>query len=260
MYNANGDKVVRKFLPVQIYDVHGIELWLEELSAQGLILDSFGFRRSAIFRPGNPEPGVRYRLEPSIFRADKETPESRGKADWETVDYEKNAEYARYGWEYVDNIPKFYTIYRCRDRSAEELHTDPVTLGYLFQRICAVHTTWLLILALILLSRLLERFLLPSDGAGYSASLLFIALDMLTVNPLCGAFFLLLLAWFFLLCLIDARNTRRLWKLRRRLADGIPPERDRRYPCSPLWNAAAVAVPMVLLCGLCITFLLTPRS
>lgn len=255
MYNANGDKLVRKFLPVQIYDVHGIELWLEELSAQGLILDSFGLRYSAYFRVGEPETGVRYRLEPSSFHADKETPESRGKADWETVDYEKNAEYARYGWEYVDSIPKFYTIYRCKDQSAEELHTDPVTLGYLFQRICAVHTTWLLILALILLSRLVERFLL-----GRSAGLLFTALDILTVNPLYGAFFLSLLAWFFLLCLIDARSTRRLWKLRRRLADGIPPEWDRRYPCSPLWNAAAVAVPMVLLCGLCITFLLTPRS
>lgn len=255
MYNANGDKLVRKFLPVQLYDIHGIELWLEELSAQGLILDSFGLRYSAYFRVGEPETGVRYRLEPSSFHADKETPESRGKPDWETVDYEKNAEYARYGWEYVDSIPKFYTIYRCKDQSAEELHTDPVTLGYLFQRICAVHTTWLLILALILLSRLVEHFLL-----GRSAGLLFTALDILTVNPLCGAFFLSLLAWFFLLCLIDARSTRRLWKLRRRLADGIPPERDRRYPCSPLWNAAAVAVPIVLLCGLCITFLLTPRS
>lgn len=257
MYDYNGDRLVRKFLPVQIYDVHGIELWLEDLSAQGLILDSFGFRRSAIFRPGSPEPGVRYRLEPSIFHADRETPESRGRADWETVDYEKNAEYARYGWEYVDNIPRFYTIYRCRDQSAEELHTDPVTLGYLFQRICAVHITWLLTLSLILLSHLFQRFVLPS--AGHSASLLFNALDMLAVNPLCGVFYLSLLAWFFLLCLTDARNTRRLWKLRRRLADGIPLERDRRYPCSPLWNAVAAAVPVALLCGLCITFILTPR-
>ena len=258
MYNANGDKVVRKFLPVQIYDVHGMELWLEELSAQGLILDSFGLRYSAYFRVGEPETGVRYRLEPSSFHADKETPESRGKADWETVDYEKNAEYARHGWEYVDEIRGFYAIYRCRERSAEELHTDPATLGYLFERVCRRWTRYLLFVPLLVLIRYVNQFALFRNQPYYKPRLIMNALKRLPANPLGSICYLLFFVWFFALYLFAIRRTLALWKLRRQLGDGIPLDGSKRYPRSPLLTAAAAVTPIVLFCGLCLSYFLLP--
>lgn len=153
MYNANGDKVVRKFLPVQIYDIHGIELWLEELSAQGLILDSFGLRYSAYFRVGEPEAGVRYRLEPMTY--------------WDrSLDYEKNDAYAQEGWEYVDFISRYYYIYRCRDSSAPDLHTDPITQSLVFDRMFKRRLpVFLLFVPLRIFDYLSLPFVLAQNGA-----------------------------------------------------------------------------------------------
>ena len=245
MYNANGDKLVRKFLPVQIYDVHGIELWLEELSAKGLILDSFGLRYSAYFRVGEPETGVRYRLEPMTY--------------WDrSLDYEKNDAYAQEGWEYVDFISRYYYIYRCRDRSAEELHTDPATLGYLFEKVCRRWTRYLLFVPLLVLMRFASQFALFRDQPYYKPLLIINALKRLPADPLGSICYLLFFVWFFVLYLFAIRRTLALWKLRRQLGDGIPLDKSKRYPCSPLLTAVAAVMPIILCCGLFLICFLFP--
>ena len=113
MYDQYGNKLVRKAIPYQLYDMAGLQQWFEEMSAKGFLLDSFGIR-TGIFRVGEPAPGVRYRLEPQTY--------------WDqSLDYDKNEAYAKMGWEYVDFIGHYYYIYRAEDPETEELHTDPMT-------------------------------------------------------------------------------------------------------------------------------------
>ena len=67
MYDQYGNKLVRKAIPYQLYDMAGLQQWFEEMSAKGFLLDSFGIR-TGIFRVGEPAPEVRYRLEPQTYR------------------------------------------------------------------------------------------------------------------------------------------------------------------------------------------------
>ena len=82
MYDQYGNKLVRKAIPYQLYDMAGLQQWFEEMSAKGFLLDSFGIR-TGIFRVGEPAPGVRYRLEPQTY--------------WDqSLDYDKNEAYAKW--------------------------------------------------------------------------------------------------------------------------------------------------------------------
>ena len=125
MYDQYGNKLVRKAIPYQLYDMAGLQQWFEEMSAKGFLLDSFGIR-TGIFRVGEPAPGVRYRLEPQTY--------------WDqSLDYDKNEAYAKMGWEYVDFIGHYYYIYRAEDPETEDLHTDPMTQSYVFDRYLKRH-------------------------------------------------------------------------------------------------------------------------
>src|SRR5699024_2648875 len=125
MYDQYGNKLVRKAIPYQLYDMAGLQQWFEEMSAKGFLLDSFGIR-TGIFRVGEPAPGVRYRLEPQTY--------------WDqSLDYDKNEAYAKMGWEYVDFIGHYYYIYRAEDPETGELHTDPMTQSYVFDRYLKRH-------------------------------------------------------------------------------------------------------------------------
>ena len=125
MYDQYGNKLVRKAIPYQLYDMAGLQQWFEEMSAKGFLLDSFGIR-TGIFRVGEPAPEVRYRLEPQTY--------------WDqSLDYDKNEAYAKMGWEYVDFIGHYYYIYRAEDPETEELHTDPMTQSYVFDRYLKRH-------------------------------------------------------------------------------------------------------------------------
>lgn len=234
MYNANGDKLVRKFLPVQFYDIHGIELWFEEMSAHGLILDSFGVR-SAIFRVGAPEPHVRYRLEPMTH--------------WDrSLDYNKNNAYAQAGWEYVDFISKYFYIYRCRDQSIPDLHTDPVTQSLVFHR---MFRRRLPVFLLFIPLRILDYLTLPFTAAANRQQLISDFLQRLVVLPYPTLLSLPLPLWAAVVFFAYLWRTWKIWQLRCQLNRGIPLDTGKRYPRSVIRSAATCAVPIV-----CLTLLL----
>ena len=56
-------KLVRKLVPVDFLDMHGIESWLEDMAVRGLFFTGMGscFAR---FRRGRPMP-IRFHAEPS---------------------------------------------------------------------------------------------------------------------------------------------------------------------------------------------------
>lgn len=230
MYNANGDKLVRKFLPVQLYDIHGMELWFEDMSAQGLILDSFGIR-SAIFRVGDPEPGVRYRLEPMTY--------------WDrSLDYEKNDAYAQEGWEYVDFISRYYYIYRCRDRYAPDLHTDPVTQSLVFDR---MFKRRLPVFLLAIPGYVQDYLLTPIAALQNHSQVLSDLLCSLVRVPYLEILLLLMLPWSYAAFAVYLWRTWKIWQLRCQLKRGIPLDEGKRYPRSLVRSAASWCFPAACL-------------
>lgn len=106
-------KTVKKLIPVNPYDIPGMESWLAELAGQGLFLEKFGASR-ARFTPGAPSPGTRYRLEPMGG----------------VVDGEYTAYAAAQGWRWVCPLAGTFHVYRTDRPDAPELHTDPVAQSY----------------------------------------------------------------------------------------------------------------------------------
>ena len=106
-------KRVKRRIPVNPYDIPGMESWLAELAGQGLFLEKFGASR-AVFTTGAPSPGTRYRLEPMGG----------------VVDGEYTAYAAAQGWRWVCPLAATFHVYRADDPDAPELHTDPVAQSY----------------------------------------------------------------------------------------------------------------------------------
>ena len=106
---------VKRPVPCSIYDLRGIQEWLDEMARQGLFLKQVNPRfERAEFEVGAPAP-VRYRLDP-VNR--------KGKTDDEHI-----ALYAQMGWNYVDRAGRWYYIFSCDDPEAPELYTDPQSLA-----------------------------------------------------------------------------------------------------------------------------------
>lgn len=128
-------KEIKRAMPCSLYDIPGIQNWLDEMALQGLFLNRISWENDrAYFLPGEPRP-VRYRLDPV-----GKTPR----------DKERIAFYAQAGWEFVDVMLGHFYIFSCGDPSVPELHSDPQTLSYalgkLFRRQRKTDLLWLLLL------------------------------------------------------------------------------------------------------------------
>lgn len=230
-------KLVCKFLPMEPYDMRGLEEWLSAMAARGLHLVKIG-ESFARFEPGPAREGVRYALDVK---------------DWADIDQERNELYAQAGWEYVTTFKRLYFVYRTADPDAPALHTDPVTQSFTFDRLLR-RRLWALILLIPLtlfmfrneLSALIDNpwspvylFFLKTEGC-----LLYLALLVLYVANLVPLF----------------RQRRALKKLQKRLADGIPLEeihfRRRRVP----WAVASWSPVVLMVCALALFIWNNPNA
>ena len=84
------ETLIRKIIPVELFDMAGLEHWLSDMAAQGLHLVKLN-HDTARFRRGEPVSGVRFGLEIT------------GVAD---IDRERNAAYQEAGWTYVTTLPE----------------------------------------------------------------------------------------------------------------------------------------------------------
>ena len=112
-------KKVRKFLPLSIYDIPGIEHWLEEQANDGLFpvyLNSW-----ATFEPTGI-PGTRFRLEPW------------GKEGISPTEEQLELMYQA-GWEYAFTIGKVYFLFYTTDPEAPDLYTDFESRGLSLERL-----------------------------------------------------------------------------------------------------------------------------
>ena len=90
------ETLIRKIIPVELFDMAGLEHWLSDMAAQGLHLVKLN-HDTARFRRGEPVPGVRFGLEIT------------GVSD---IDRERNAAYQEAGWTYVTTLRNLYYVYR----------------------------------------------------------------------------------------------------------------------------------------------------
>lgn len=106
-----------RICPCRSWDVEGIQTWLEDLAAEGLVLEDDGYFWGMFSFLRTTPRRIVYRLEPvqrepSFF--DNESP------DEELVETSEQM-----GWKYLTRYGMFY-ICCAEDPSAPELHTDPV--------------------------------------------------------------------------------------------------------------------------------------
>lgn len=104
-------KHVYKLTPVSMYDVRGLEQWLEQLAAKGLFLKKY---RPLVctFEKGEPKQ-VRYRLEPYPYSLAVDFPDDMVELFQEC------------GWRHVGEVHHEMLIFSCADPHAPEPHTDP---------------------------------------------------------------------------------------------------------------------------------------
>lgn len=232
-------KHVYQMIPVSLYDIPGLEQWLEGQAVHGLFpvhLGSYAsFRRDGI-------PGTRFRLEPF--------------ENLETGPSQEQLElYHDAGWEYACPVGRrLYSLFYCADRAAPELHTDPVTRGFSLDWLAKrtrksfrhLLLSPLILLLLILLPAVLSAWIfhlqlpfLPQPD--YRALM---PILLLRLSPL-----LALTPYFLLNWLQELGQLRLLLRLRKTLADGIDPvpqpSASRRW--RRLWNLVQIAMTAVLI-------------
>lgn len=226
------ERLIKKYLPVQPYDMAGLEAWFSQMAAQGLYLVKADVER-AHFRPGPPKTGVRYALDVTGFY---------------DIDRERNENYAQMGWDYVTTLKlslmvSMYYVYRSEDGAVPALHTDPVTqsttVAKLIRRLR--HTLIFLVI--------LQAFLFRNELSALFADP-WSAPRFLLLRTEQAALWLALMISYVLMLLIPFCH--KLWglgKVRRQLAAGIPLEREkrrRRVPASLYtWGLIALAAVWV---------------
>lgn len=176
-------KTVYKILPVSIFDISGLEQWLEEQANQGLSpvhLGSYAsFTKDGV-------PGTRYRLEPLGKMGTEPTPEQLEL-------------YHSAGWEYAFPIARAYFLFYTTDPDAPELYSDLATrrqsLDRLAKQIKSTRVKRLLIpvlVVVVLLAAMLwpvSRFdVQPDRWANFPILLLYLTNPMLLIFVITVAF------------------------------------------------------------------------
>ncbi len=192
--------------PCPPYDVEATESWLEDMAAQGWMLEKDSiFLGVAVFEKAEPAP-VRYRLEASARRVG-DFDDYGGAPDPEAE--EMNADF---GWEYVARRGQFH-IYRSPAGGGPELHTDPRVQALAIKSLERRQIHQLLSLLLILVVNLFAvqlrggSLLLSAAAAGLPITLLtaFLALWLIAA---------------------PVREAVHLGRLKKRLAAGVPLRHD----------------------------------
>ena len=216
---------VKKVVPCSLYDIQGMQDWLDEMALQGLFFKEFAKHQDwAVFEVGDPQP-VRYRLDPVGKSA------GRGR--------EREEPYAEMGWQFVDCIRGLYYIFSCGDPDAPELHSDPATLGYALNNAIQKQIRFWGKMTLVLILFV---------GAPLFLSWKHLDKSVIFVEEPRQLFLLALNLQLFLIVLpIDWLQIRRLIKTRRLLEQGLPMEAGRRWRPRVLKIYFGVFVPLLLL-------------
>ena len=222
----------KRFLaPRDLWDAGTLEAWLEEMAAQGWILEKWGI--SARF--GRIDPcRCRVRLDPKGQRNGQQQAEAE-------------ALYRDMGWRWNGTL-WFYDVYYCFDPTAPDLYTDPETQAWAWGKLLkrALWRSGLSILLLLLWAAL------QFDGLWSGHAVQLFLMGMWAI-------------WLFVILYVVREvweAVRTVWgirRLKRRLAAGVPMERGdpagavRRQRIRQIadWTAIALLAAWILViaCG-----------
>ncbi len=147
-------KMIFKLVPCSVFDIVGIEQWLEEMAQQGLILSRFVMGWVAVFEQQEPQ-NRRYRIA-TIENYSFILPEY-DKPIQELKDYCQ-----AFGWDYVVNYGEFF-LFTTADETARELHSDHDVQAMALERIKKEKRHNLIIFLLLWLPQFVWAFI--RDGA-----------------------------------------------------------------------------------------------
>ena len=205
-------------------DIEGIQCWLEDLAAQGLILEKESiFCGFWSFVKDTPRQ-VRYRLEVvrGKFMEDTDAPRE------EIIETAESM-----GWEYVTRYRSFY-IYRSFDPNARPLHTDPPLQSLSIKKLRGSQL-WDLVLDLIYIALI---FLLRRSPFGN------LYLDAVTLGPV---YALCILAFLAALVLRPPIQVFYLQRAVLQLKRGLELNRKQNWKkTAPLWISAKI-LPIALI-------------
>lgn len=216
-------KCIRKLTPVSLYDVRGLESWLEDMGKRGLHLKRLRPAFSTFER--GPAQSLRYRVEPCKRIMDDEVPQAM-------LDL-----YQDFGWDFVCDANAELLVFVTQDPDAPEPHSDPELQGQLWKKLYRSRRrglVWSLLLDLV--TAVCAFLTLIEDGTPI--------LNLLTSSVL----------WMFVLLIFLLADIPQNWADIQRLAlivqqleEGVPLDHRSVYPRRRLGTVAVSVLAAILL-------------
>ena len=226
-------KHVYKITPVSMYDVRGLESWLEDMAKRGLVLNRFR-PLFCTFAHGPAQP-ARYRVEPYRRVMDDALPQAM-------LDL-----YQDFGWDFACDTADLL-IFTTQDPNAPEPHSDPELQGALWKKLYRSKRLGLLIsLVLNLVIAVSAGMTLFQNGTP--------VLNLLTTSVLW-----MFVVWAALLYSLPREwaDVKRLGLIAQQLEAGTPLDHRTVYPRRRWSGAVYTALAIVLLILLAVSQYVLP--
>lgn len=219
---------VCKITPVSVYDVRGLESWLEDMARRGLFLKRLRPAFST-FQRGPAQP-LRYRVEPCRRIMDDTPPQAM-------LDL-----YQDFGWHFVCDANSELLVFSTQDPEAPEPHSDPELQGALWKKLYRSKRRGFLFIFAVTLALLV---LLPVFLFGKGAPTLTLLTTTAPILIVYLVFFLVTLPGYW-------AEAQRLGLIVKQLEEGVPLDHRSAYP-RRRWSEIATLVTTLVLFAAVIT-------
>lgn len=219
---------VCKITPVSVYDVRGLESWLEDMARRGLFLKRLRPAFST-FQRGPAQP-FRYRVEPCRRIMDDTPPQAM-------LDL-----YQDFGWHFVCDANSELLVFSTQDPEAPEPHSDPELQGALWKKLYRSKRRGFLFILAVTLALLV---LLPVFLFGKGAPTLTLLTTTAPILIVYLVFFLVTLPGYW-------AEAQRLGLIVKQLEEGVPLDHRSAYP-RRRWSEIATLVTTLVLFAAVIT-------
>ena len=219
---------VCKITPVSVYDVRGLESWLEDMARRGLFLKRLRPAFST-FQRGPAQP-LRYRVEPCRRIMDDTPPQAM-------LDL-----YQDFGWDFVCDANSELLVFSTQDPEAPEPHSDPELQGALWKKLYRSKRRGFLFILAVTLALLV---LLPVFLFGKGAPTLTLLTTTAPILIVYLVFFLVTLPGYW-------AEAQRLGLIVKQLEEGVPLDHRSAYP-RRRWSEIATLVTTLVLFAAVIT-------
>ena len=213
---------VCKITPVSVYDVRGLESWLEDMARRGLFLKRLRPAFST-FQRGPAQP-LRYRVEPCRRIMDDTPPQAM-------LDL-----YQDFGWHFVCDANSELLVFSTQDPEAPEPHSDPELQGALWKKLYRSKRRGFLFILAVTLALLV---LLPVFLFGKGAPTLTLLTTTAPILIVYLVFFLVTLPGYW-------AEAQRLGLIVKQLEEGVPLDHRSAYP-RRRWSEIATLVTTLVL-------------